>query len=53
MRWFERYLKRDKSVATGPAFEWIADDGQVRSAPDYPPAVQQVAVRVGGRHVCR
>ena len=41
--WFERYLKRDKSVATGARFEWIADDGQVRTAPDYPPAVQQVA----------
>ena len=41
--WFERYLKRDKSIATGARFEWIADDGQVRSAPDYPPAVQQVA----------
>ena len=41
--WFERHLKRDKSVATGARFEWIADDGQVRTAPDYPPAVQQVA----------
>ena len=43
VRWFERYLKRDKSVATGSRFEWIADDGQVRSAADYPPAVQQVS----------
>jgi ABC-2 type transport system ATP-binding protein len=43
VRWFERYLKRDKSVATGARFEWIADDGQVRSAADYPPAAQQVS----------
>jgi ABC-2 type transport system ATP-binding protein len=42
VRWFERYLKRDKSVAPGPRFEWIADDGQARNAPDYPPAAQQV-----------
>ena len=41
-RWFERHLRGDKKVATGPRFEWIADDGVARSAPDYPPAVQQV-----------
>lgn len=42
LRWFERHLRGDKKVPTGPRFEWIADDGEVRSAPDYPPAVQQV-----------
>ena len=42
LRWFERHLRGDKKVATGPRFEWIADDGVARSAPDYPPAVQQV-----------
>lgn len=42
LRWFERHLRRDKKVATGPRFEWIADDGVARAAPDYPPAVQQV-----------
>ena len=36
--WFERYLKRDKSVATGARFEWIADDGQVRTARGLPAA---------------
>jgi ABC-2 type transport system ATP-binding protein len=48
LRWFERHLQGDKKVSTGPRFEWIADDGQVRSAPDYPPAVQQVPSGSGG-----
>jgi len=42
LRWFERHLRGDKKASTGPRFEWIADDGVARSAPDYPPAVQQV-----------
>lgn len=42
LRWFARHLRGDKKVATGPRFEWIADDGALGSAPDYPPAVQQV-----------
>jgi ABC-2 type transport system ATP-binding protein len=40
IRWFERWL-RHKPVSTGPAFEWVADDGQVRSAGDYPVRVEQ------------
>jgi ABC-2 type transport system ATP-binding protein len=47
LRWFERHLRGGKKVSTGPRFEWIADDGQVRSAPDYPPAVQQVPAGSG------
>jgi len=47
LTWFARYLKQDKRVATGPRFEWIADDGQVRSAADYPPPVQRVAAGSG------
>ena len=46
IRWFERWL-RHKNVSTGPRFEWIADDGQVRSAPEFPPAVQQVQSATG------
>ena len=42
LRWFARHLGGDRKVATGPRFERIADDGALRSAPDYPPAVQQV-----------
>jgi ABC-2 type transport system ATP-binding protein len=46
IRWFERWL-RHKNVSTGPRFEWIADDGQVRNAPEFPPAVQQVPAAAG------
>jgi ABC-2 type transport system ATP-binding protein len=38
LRWLRRWLKRDTTVDTGPAFEWIDDGGTLRSAPDYPPA---------------
>src|SRR5688572_207183 len=47
LRWFARYLKENRHVATGPRFEWIADDGQVRSAADYPPPVQRVQAGSG------
>ena len=36
LAWFARYLKRNTAVATGPRFEWLADDARWRSAPDYP-----------------
>ncbi|CAB4917298.1 unannotated protein [freshwater metagenome] len=34
--WMDRWLKGDASVPTGPGFEWVADDGKLRSAADYP-----------------
>jgi ABC-2 type transport system ATP-binding protein len=34
--WLKRYVARATSVDTGPRFEWLADDAQWRSAPDYP-----------------
>lgn len=34
--WFARWLRRDASVDTGPRFEWVADDGRLRTAPDFP-----------------
>jgi ABC-2 type transport system ATP-binding protein len=34
--WFQRYLKRDASVDTGPKFEWLADDAKWRTAGGYP-----------------
>jgi ABC-2 type transport system ATP-binding protein len=35
--WLDRYLKGDRSVSTGPRFEWIAQDGSRHGAADYPP----------------
>src|SRR2546430_1156773 len=32
VNWFARYLKRNRTVATGQRFQWIADDGQLRTA---------------------
>ncbi|WP_354698929.1 hypothetical protein DSM112329_04628 [Paraconexibacter sp. AEG42_29] len=36
LAWMDRWVKRDKTVDTGPGFEWVADDGQARSAADFP-----------------
>ena len=36
--WLKRYVAQDANVDTGPRFEWLADDAQWRSAPDYPVA---------------
>ncbi|HEX2161352.1 MAG TPA: CocE/NonD family hydrolase [Thermoleophilaceae bacterium] len=33
--WLRRHLKGEP-VDTGPAFEWVADDGVLRSSADYP-----------------
>lgn len=38
IRWFDRHLKRDPSVSTGPGFQWLADNETFhRSATRYPP----------------
>lgn len=34
--WLDRWVKRDREKATGPAFEWLADDGRWRTAADFP-----------------
>jgi ABC-2 type transport system ATP-binding protein len=47
INWFARYLSKNKSVATGPRFEWIADDGQVRSGADYPLPLKGFATASG------
>ncbi len=47
VRWFDRYLKNDTSVSTGPRFEWIADDGQVRSGASYPLPVRNFPAATG------
>ncbi len=35
--WLLRHLAGDRSVGTGPAFEWLADDAKWRSASSFPP----------------
>ena len=36
LSWMDRWLKPDPSVDVGPAFEWVADDGKLRAAQDFP-----------------
>jgi ABC-2 type transport system ATP-binding protein len=47
INWLNRYLKRDRTVDTGPRFQWIADDGQVRTAGDYPLPLKQYVTGSG------
>jgi ABC-2 type transport system ATP-binding protein len=47
INWFARYLSKDKSVSTGSRFQWIADDGQVRTAGDYPLPLKGLATASG------
>ena len=35
--WLKRYVAGRRKVATGPGFEWLADDARWRRAPHYPP----------------
>jgi ABC-2 type transport system ATP-binding protein len=37
INWLNRWLARDKSVRTGPGFDWINQDGQRFKAKKYPP----------------
>jgi ABC-2 type transport system ATP-binding protein len=49
LKWFARYLRRDPSVATGPAFEWVTQDGAWHTASDYPlPAGKPVVAKGAG-----
>jgi ABC-2 type transport system ATP-binding protein len=34
--WFDRYLRGNQDVDTGPKFAWIADDAQLRTSDAYP-----------------
>lgn len=38
LNWLDRYLKKNTATDTGPGFQWLADDGVWRTAPEYPPA---------------
>jgi ABC-2 type transport system ATP-binding protein len=47
--WMKRYLAGNKSVDTGPRFEWLADDAKWRSGGDYPlPAGKPVVAEGSG-----
>ncbi|MDQ3722932.1 MAG: CocE/NonD family hydrolase [Actinomycetota bacterium] len=47
MNWLRRWLMRDKTVDTGPRFEWVDDTGVWRAGPDYPLA-EAGAVKASG-----
>jgi ABC-2 type transport system ATP-binding protein len=48
IRWMDRWLQQDRTVETGPSFEWIADnEDSYRSAVAYPPR-QAAALRGRG-----
>jgi ABC-2 type transport system ATP-binding protein len=47
INWFGRYLKRDRTVNTGSRFQWIADDGRLRTANDYPLPLKQLVTGTG------
>ncbi|MEA2449677.1 MAG: type transport system ATP-binding protein, partial [Thermoleophilaceae bacterium] len=36
LRWMDRWLKGDRSVVTGPGFEWVSQDGVLHAASRYP-----------------
>ncbi|WP_084629947.1 alpha/beta fold hydrolase [Patulibacter americanus] len=36
LAWMDRWLRDDAGADIGPGFEWVADDGVVRSANDFP-----------------
>ncbi len=36
LAWLARYLKGQRSLATGPGFEWVDQNGRSYSAPTYP-----------------
>ncbi len=49
-RWLARYLKGDRSVRTGPGFEFLSDDRRYRVAPQYPVApAEPLRARSSGR----
>jgi ABC-2 type transport system ATP-binding protein len=45
--WLKRYVQHKKKVATGPGFEWLADDAVWRSSPKWPPPPGKPLVATG------
>jgi ABC-2 type transport system ATP-binding protein len=47
--WLRRWLMDDHAADSDPTFEWLADDGRWRSAPDWPmPAGSAVTAKGSG-----
>jgi ABC-2 type transport system ATP-binding protein len=36
LAWFDRYLRKQRAVDTGPRFAWVADDGALRTSGNFP-----------------
>jgi ABC-2 type transport system ATP-binding protein len=36
LAWMDRWLRGDRAAKVGPGFEWVSDDGALRSAADLP-----------------
>jgi ABC-2 type transport system ATP-binding protein len=36
LRWMDRWVKRDRTIDTGPRFEWVSQDGVWHGASEYP-----------------
>src|SRR4051794_31581730 len=47
MGWLDRYVKGDASIDTGPAFDWVDQNGRRTSAGDYPPPAGKALSGVG------
>ena len=45
--WLRRWLMNDHAADGDPPFEWLADDGQWRSAPDWPMALGPAMTATG------
>src|SRR4029077_13736964 len=37
VQWFDRYLRGNHNVDTGPGFRWLSDTGVLHGAAAYPP----------------
>ncbi len=47
IRWLDRYLKDERKVKTGPAFEWVDQDGVEHTGTDYPLAARKPLAATG------
>lgn len=48
INWFDRWLRRDLAIDTGPPFEWLADnEAEYRSAGSFPPRASNTLEATG------
>lgn len=47
LAWLRRHLDGDRSVDTGPGFDWVDQRGKVLTAPSYPPPADGALVAGG------